>query len=339
MKQTDNPRNNGVFASKIYEYVKYKRALGYKMDDVEERLSRFDKLATDRGESGDGISKELAEEWCKPLPMESSCNRYGRISILRGFSAYLQTMGLQSYIPKLPKYNSSFSPHIFTKAEMAGIFRECDRLHLHRRYTCSLKILMPCLIRLLYGTGIRIGEAMRLKHSDVNLTDGLLLLRECKNGQDRVVPLSLSVREVCKDYVAYKQRIGLDINPDDVFFTSAEGIPGSPSTVYELFRAVMYRAGIPHGGRGKGPRLHDLRHTFCVNALVKLSESGLDLYYSLPILMTYMGHRSIEATNRYVRLTEEMFPNLISKVDEAYRYVFPNLGADMEKEGGIHETD
>lgn len=54
--------------------------------------------------------------------------------------------------------------------------------------------------------------------------------------------------------------------------------------------------------------------------------------------MTYMGHQSIEATNRYVRLTEEMYPNLISRVDEAYRYVFPNLGTDME-EGGGYETD
>lgn len=338
MKQPGQPRNNGVFAEKIYEYVKYKRALGYKMEDVEERLSRFDKLATERGESGNGIGRELAEEWCKPLPMESPYNRYGRISILRGFSAYLQMMGFQSYVPKLPKPAGTFCPHIFTRTEMANIFRECDKLHLHRRYTRSLKIIMPCLIRLLYGTGIRIGEAMRLKHSDVNLSDGLLLLRECKNGRDRVVPMSLSVREVCKDYVAFKQRIGAGTDPEDTFFTSAEGNPGSPSTVYELFRAVMYRAGIPHGGRGKGPRLHDLRHTFCVNALVRLSESGLDLYYSLPVLMTYMGHRSVEATNRYVRLTEEMYPNLIGKVDEAYRYVFPNLGMDME-EGGGYETD
>lgn len=140
MRQIDRPRNNGVYSRKIYEYVKYKRALGYKMEDVEERLSRFDKLATERGESGNGISRELAEEWCKPLPMESPYNRYGRISILRGFSAYLQVMFFESYIPKLPKQASTFCPHIFTKAEMANIFRECDKLHLHRKYTRSLKI-------------------------------------------------------------------------------------------------------------------------------------------------------------------------------------------------------
>ncbi len=308
------------------------------MEDIEERLSRFDQLATERGETGECISRELAEEWCKPLPMESVQNRYGRISHLRGFSSYLQMMGYQAYVPKLPKLGRAFSPHIFTKMEMANIFRECDKLHVHRKYRHTLKIIMPSLIRLLYGTGIRIGEAMNLKHSDVNLSDGLLLLKECKNGQDRVVPMSLSVREVCKDYVAYKQSLGLDTSPDCPFFTSAEGKPGSTETIYELFRTVMYRAGIPHGGRGRGPRLHDLRHTFCVNALVKMSESGLDLYYSLPVLMTYMGHQSIEATNRYVRLTEEMYPNLISKVDEAYRYVFPRLGLDTE-EGGENETD
>lgn len=96
MRQSDRPRNNGVFADRIYEYVKYKRALGYKMEDIEERLSRFDKIATDRGESESGVSRELSDEWCKPLPMESPYNRYGRISILRGFCAYLQMMGFQS---------------------------------------------------------------------------------------------------------------------------------------------------------------------------------------------------------------------------------------------------
>lgn len=81
--------NHGIYASLIEEYVRHKRSLGYKMEDVEERLRRFDQLTIDRGETEIGISKELADEWCKPLPMESGNNRYGRISILRGFSSYL----------------------------------------------------------------------------------------------------------------------------------------------------------------------------------------------------------------------------------------------------------
>ena len=324
--------NHGIYAGLISEYVRHKRSLGYKMEDVEERLRRFDQLTIDRGETEIGISKELADEWCKPLPMETGSNRYGRISILRGFSAYLQVSGHESYMPRLPKVSRDFIPHIFTRQEMAAIFRECDKLTLSRRYTNSVRCIIPCLIRMLYGTGIRIGEAMKLTHADVDFTQGVLILRECKNGQDRLAPMSLSLREICKDWVAYKERLGLSVDAGSLFFTSANGQGFSESSVYETFRIVLQRAGIGHGGRSKGPRLHDLRHTFCVNALVKLSEDGMDLYCSMPILMAYMGHQSLEATNRYVRLTKEMYPHLLLKMDDAYKYVFPGIGQGPTEE-------
>lgn len=322
-------RPNGIYAELISGYVEYKRSLGYKMEDTEERLRSLDSLATERGERG-GISKGLFDAWAKPRPMESESSRYGRISIFRGFSSYLRYLGYDSYIPKLPKYRSVFTPHIYTKAEMSAIFTECDKLTVSRRYMYSCKCAMPALVRMLYGTGIRIGEAVGLTHGDVDLANGVLALRGCKNGQDRIVPLSLSLREVCKDYVAYKLSLGLGVEPHDTFFTAPDGSPCKPATVYEQFRAVLLRAGIGHGGRGEGPRLHDLRHTFCVNSLVKMSESGQDLYYSMPVLMTYMGHQSLDATNRYVRMTQEMYPGLISQVDETYKYVFPEIWGPLE---------
>ena len=324
--------NHGIYAGLISEYVRHKRSLGYKMEEVEERLRRFDQLTIDRGETEIGISRELADEWCRPLPMESGNNRYGRISILRGFSSYLQVIGYESYVPRLPKVSRDFIPHIFTRQEMAAIFRECDKLTLTRHYMNSVRCTMPCIIRMLYGTGIRIGEAMKLTHADVDFTQGVLILRECKNGQDRLVPMSLSLREVCKDWVAYKERLGLSVDTGSPFFTSANGQRFSECSIYEVFRTVLHRAGIGHGGRGKGPRLHDLRHTFCVNALVKLSEAGTDLYCSMPILMTYMGHQSLEATDRYVRLTKEMYPHLLLKMDDAYKYVFPEIGKGLAEE-------
>ena len=136
-----------------------------------------------------------------------------------------------------------------------------------------------------------------------------------------------------KDWVAYKQTMNLPVTAESPFFMAADGLQFPAGTVYETFRAILQRAGIGHGGRGAGPRLHDLRHTFCVNALVKLTEEGQDLYCSLPILMTYMGHQSLDATNRYVRLTQEMYPNLLLKMDEAYKCVFPDLGKSMEEDG------
>ena len=322
--------NHGIYAGLISEYVSHKRSLGYKMEETEERLRRFDQLTIERGETEIGISRDLAEAWAEPFPMESDNYIYGRIIMLRGFSAYLQKVGYASYVPQLPKYKGNFIPHIYTKQEMAAIFRECDKLTLSRHYMYSVKCVMPSLIRMLYGTGIRIGEALKLNHGDVNFEHGVLKLQGCKNGQDRIVPMSLSLREVCKDWVAYKQKLSLPVEADNSFFTSADGRKFTECSVYEIFRQVLQRAGIGHGGRGVGPRLHDLRHTFCVNALVKLTEEGKDLYCALPVLMTYMGHQSIEATNRYVRLTQEMYPHLLLKMDEAYKCVFPDLGKSLE---------
>jgi integrase len=325
--------NYGIYADLIRQYIDYKRSLGFKMEDVDERLRRFDTLTLERKEVKVGISKELFDAWSQPFAEESQANRYHRISLLRGFSAYLQLMGYSSFIPKMPKYYSTFTPHIYTKQEMAAIFRECDKLFVHRRYMYSQKCVMPTLIRMLYGTGIRIGEAIKLTHQDVNLEEGYLMLKECKNGKDRIVPMSLSLREICKDYVAYKQTQNAGTGSENFFFTAPDGTPCKANTIYEIFRTVLSRAGISHGGRGKGVRLHDLRHTHCINAFVKMAESGQDLYYSMPVIMTYMGHQSLEATNRYVRLTEEMYPNLLKKVDETYKYVFPEIGLEPYEAG------
>ena len=329
--------NHGIYSKLMSEYVSHKRSLGYKMEETEERLRRFDQLTIDRGETEIGISKELADAWAEPFPMESDNSRYGRISILRGFSSYLQMVGYTSYLPQLPKHKNNFVPHIYTRQEMSAIFRECDKLTLTRHYMRSMKCVMPCLIRMLYGTGIRIGEALNLTHGDVDFEHGVLKLRECKNGQGRIAPISLSLREICKDWVAYKQKLNLPVDAEKPFFTAADGQQFTECAVYDTFRAVLQRAGIGHGGRGVGPRLHDLRHTFCVNALVKLTEEGQDLYCSLPILMTYMGHQSLEATNRYVRLTQEMFPHLLLKVDEAYKCVFPELGKSLEEDASYED--
>lgn len=267
--------NLGIYARLISQYIDYKRSLGFKMEDTDERLRRFDRLTMERNETEIGISKELFEEWSKPFPMESECNRYGRISILRGFSAYLQLVGYESYIPKMPKYHSTFTPHIYTQKEMECIFRECDKLLVHRHYIYSCKCIMPAVVRVLYGTGIRISEALKLKHKDADLIRGLLTLRDCKNGCDRVVPMSLSLTAVCKDYVAYKISQGTSTKPDSTFFTSPDGRSCQVGTVHENFRGILTRAGIPYGGRSKGPRLHDLRHTLCVNALLKMANALL----------------------------------------------------------------
>lgn len=314
-----------VFSGLITQYIEYKKNIGCKTTVMECLLKRFDKFANDRNEKVLGISKDLADAWCCKFPGESEDNRYYRIIILRGFSSFLQTIGYDSYIPILPKHQSNFVPYIYTPDEMERIFKECDRINAYHHVINSARFSIPCLIRLLYGTGIRIGEAIKLKHCDIDFKNECLLLRECKKGKDRYVPLSPSLALICRDYVTKKQKFGLSINPENYFFVKCNDTSISSKTISNIFNHILERAGIVRNENRKGPRLHDLRHTFCVNSFVQLCESGKDIHNVMLILMTYMGHQSIAATNKYVRIVETMFPEIVRQVDMAHNHIFPNM--------------
>jgi integrase/recombinase XerD len=322
--------NHGAYTDLIKQYIAYKHSLGAKMKSEEGTLQRFNRLTTGQVRRGMGISKELFDEWSVPLLGESGRNRYYRIAILRQFSSYLQMIGYDSYLPRLPKCKSTHTPHIYTKAELAALFQASDKLFQKNNQMDGQLCTLPALLRILYGTGLRLGEALQLRNRDVCLDKEYLFIRasSSKNGRDRIVPLSGSAIEVCRDFFAYKQRQMIDCGGNNYFFTALNGTKCAATTIYAHFRTALYKAGISHKGRGYGPRLHDLRHTFCVDALVQMSESGMDLYYSLPILSTYVGHQSVQATDQYVRLTAAMYPDLIQQVSNAYRYIFPAFESD-----------
>ena len=319
--------NYGVYSALIDQYLEYKRSLGFKMGkNCECYLRLFDRFTIDRGEERVGISKELMDEWSKFRPNESEMTRYARLSAIKAFSVYLVILGYEAYIPKLPKFKYTFTPHIYTQSELSAIFRECDKLMPRQnRIGCPIHI-MPTLIRMLYGTGIRISEALSLTHGDVNVETGILWLRNCKNGRERIVPMSTTLTEVCKDYIAYKERLGLNVEPQKKFFVSRKG-EIQEDLVREYFKTVLYKAGI-----SQNCRLHDLRHTAASNALIKMSSSGMDLYSSLPILMTYLGHQSLRATSQYLHITYELYPQLLKKVNEIGKYVFPEICYEIENE-------
>lgn len=180
---------------------------------------------------------------------------------------------------------------------------------------------MPALIRTLYGTGMRISEALALINKDVNLRDNYFVLRDTKNGTDRLIPFSTSLSEVLKEYVFYRNRLPINTSEETPFFITLRGSFCNRDVIYRRFCKVLMLANIPKDQ----VRLHDLRHTFAVHSLVTMAEAGMDLYCSLPVLSTYLGHQSLRATNSYVRLTSDMYPELIRKIDLICFNVFPKL--------------
>lgn len=311
----------GVFAGPADDFVEFKRSQGYKYYSEAKVLSRFCRFAESYPLEKPVLTKELVADWTSPREDEAKKSRMHRVTCINQFGKYLKQMGYDvCVIPPQSHWNSgSFTPYIFTHEEISKFFKASDNI---RRIPQSRDIhkALPVLMRLLYGCGLRVSEAVGLKCRDVDLEKGILTVREAKNGRDRLIPLSNTLLKLCQEY---RNDVIPWATDEDFFFMAPDRTILSPNTVYGRFRRILWDGGIPYGGKGNGPRLHDLRHTFAVHTLQKWVESGEDLTSMLPVLSVFMGHKSFNATSRYLRLTAEVYPEVVKQVENTCGYVIP----------------
>jgi len=317
-----NPEMIGAFSEKAMEFIEFKRSLGFKYEYEPKCLSRFCRFADEKGVNDIEITKELAVEWCSPKPYESKKSRAHRITCVRQFGIFLSNMGYSAYIlpeQKLTYVSNGFVPYIFSHDEIKRLIKAVDQTT-ERRVSKEMHLSLPVIFRILYSSGLRVSEVCGLKVKDVDLENGILKLKETKNGTERYIPLSESVHKAC---IEYSDKVSW-MSDEDYFFRAPDRTQISPMTIYGRFRTYLLSANISHRGKGKGPRLHDLRHTFAVHTLQKWVESGEDLYVKLPILSVYMGHSNVQATSKYLRLTAEVYPELLKKVENYSDFVIPS---------------
>lgn len=321
VKENKPPVFSGPFATHLYAFIAYKQALGFKYYTIAENLTMFDAYSESFGTDGGSLTKELVDKWIEKSPSEKPQTQLGRITAIRGFGKYLDSMGIPAYIPPVGSGArvQRYAPYIFTHTEISNLFKAADNQRFLQQYPTS-HLIAPAVIRLLYGTGIRISEALALQVFDINWNTGVIKIVDSKFGKDRLIPLTDSLKAYLRVYVA-------KVKPADIFFPNRKGKKLSVNGTYRMFRRILWDAGISHGGRGNGPRLHDLRHTFSAHSIAQMVKQGMDLYVALPILAAYLGHEKLSTTNQYVRLTAEAYPEIISALEEKCGFVFPRIGA------------
>lgn len=312
----------GEFKELLEAFVEQKRNLGYKYNSTRESLLRFSIFSKPYCIENRVLNKQLVSDWTSKRKNEVSKNWAHRNSDLRQFALYLQNLGYDAFIPpKIHKIGQGeYIPYIFTHEEIDRFLRVVDSITPHP--LSNKHQSYPLLFRLLYCCGLRISEAIHLKISDVDFDKGVLFIRESKFNKDRIIPMSLALAAML---IKYQALFNKNNAPEDYYFRNKNGTPLTRARVYDLYRKLLWKAGISHGGKGKGPRLHDLRHAFCVHTLANQVKDGVDLYVALPILSTYVGHNSIRGTQRYVRLTAEAYPELIERVSRTCAYVLPEV--------------
>ena len=218
---------------------------------------------------------------------------------------YVKTSPLPIIVPKGPKYAP---PYIYSQNEIKALLDSSWVLddNYHRRGAFSVTTFRTLLL-LLYGTGLRISEALSLTMGDVNLPDNLLIVRNSKFFKSRLVPIGPKLTTVLQNYLNARRKAYGQPRIDSVLFLNYKRTALSRQTAERYFRLVRQQAGIQRtDGAHYQPRLHDLRSSFAVHRLVTWYQQGADVQKLLPQLSTYLGHVHIANTQVYLTMTPEL---------------------------------
>ena len=312
---------DGFFKPYFEKYIEFKRGKGEKV--ARSTMIRLRKLNNSLNfYNVNHISEQMVEELLAPHEGLSESERQYKTSSLRQFCSFLTFLGIDAAaVP--PKYmraaRSEFRPYIFSEDELHRLVNAADTLPAGRRSNAHQQIY-PVLVRLLIGTGMRIGEVLALNRADVDPSDGVINVINGKNGVSRFIPVADSLKKVL---CGYAETIDMS-DEDKPFFTSSYT---SGHLTYDAMKYMfpkMFRAAGIYMADGKTPNIHSIRHTFCTRSLEKMLERGMDVYTAVPILAAYVGHVNYMDTEKYIHFTEQEHEDFVKK-EASLGNVFPEV--------------
>lgn len=310
-----------ILADLMSQYCSEKIASGERCETTYYHLRRFDDFLFQESLSRRELPKALVNKWTEKRHYESAKTHQLRVRSAAKFAVYMNRSGLPAYIPStigMAISRLDYTPYIFRHDEIIQLLAASERLP--RNYLTPFRHLaIPVIFRLLSGCGLRTNEALKLRVADVDLDNGILTILDTKFRKDRLVPVAPAMAERLRIYAATIPAS----NPESYFFPAPDGGHYNARTLYFMFRRLLTECGIGHGGRGKGPRVHDLRHTFAVHRLLHWYREGVALDAMLPVLAVYLGHQRLTGTQRYLRLTPEIFPDIIATLETSVGSVIP----------------
>lgn len=302
------------------DYLATRRAMGYKLAYQGQMLAQF--AAYLDGIGAEHLTIRHAVDWARQPSNAARAWWAVRLSTVRGFARYVSALDPATEIPPAGLISvpggHRVVPYIYTADDIAKLLEAAGRLPTaHRADTYQT------LIGLVAVTGLREGEAVRLDRDDVDLEQGLLTIRNSKYGKSRQIPVHPSTVAALAGYAARRdtrasRRDGRRHHhpPSDAsFFTSTTGTRLLRDNVSTVFPRLVRAAGLAGSGRGRPPRLHDLRHAFAVRTLIHWYRQGLDVEARLPLLSTYLGHVAPKSTYWYLSAVPELLELVADRLD------------------------
>jgi len=310
----------------LHGFLQFKRSLGYGYIRAEFTLLEFDRFLLEYvRKHRDWHLDQAMIGWLGSKPGRKAVSVSMDAAVLRQFCIYLRRLPGRAHIrePLWPRLQteSSFVPYVLTEGDIRRLLDLATQLD----RPCFRACLYRTLILLLYCTGLRFGEALRLRLRDVDTHAGILFVEPFK-GRARWVPFARSLSREMERYLAARKSIA-SAQPGDRFFVGANSRTLPVSTAACTLRGLFEKAGLKPAQGRVGPRPYDFRHAFAVHRLSRWCRQGVDLHARLPWLSAYMGHIDILGTETYLTATPELLELAGSRLRRRY------LREDAERSG------
>lgn len=300
----------------VKDYVHMKKAMGFSFYDQELRLRNFCKFMNKNKQKK--ITLDLAKKWALDGVKNPTWWHAKQLSVLRAFAIYWKTIEPKTEIwphNYWPIRYQRKNPYIYSNNEVQKLLRACYSLEPKN----SIRPLtFYTLFGLIAACGLRVSEALSLTNDDVDIKSGIITIRVTKFNKTRAIPVHETVRRKLNKYVESRknhcEQVGIEPLASAPFFITLKGGAVSDGVVEWTFNKIALRCGVRKESR-RGPRIHDLRHTFVVRTLESWYQQKKDVEPLLPILSTYVGHAQPGSTFWYMTITPELMALASERMD------------------------
>jgi integrase/recombinase XerD len=286
-------------------YLTRQRSLGMRFDSAGQLLCRFsramgnpeiDEVTPDAVADFLRTKGALSTTWVLKYKVLTGLYRF---AISRG---YVDCSPLPQTLPNLPPQQN---PYVYSTAELGRLLEATATLRIgHSR---QVPAMYRTLLLLLYGSGMRVGEALRLTLRDVDLAEQVITVRDTKFFKTRLLPIGPKLTRELAAHIERRRQLPMPGGHASPLFTTRDGRKWSYPRVITWFQYVRRAAGISCAvGEPRPPRLHDIRHTAAMHRLIAWYHSGQDVQRLLPQLATYLGHIDIRSTQRYLQMSSDL---------------------------------
>lgn len=300
----------------IEDYLALRRSLGFKLHSAGAVLMNFASFMEQK--QAQIITTRLALDWAQQPPNVQPAHWAQRLSFVRCFARHHLAADSRTEVPPpglLPYRPARARPYLYSTHEVERLLEQAlqlpDDVSGFRPWTYH------ALLGLLSVTGLRVGEALRLRLDDTDLDASVLTVRGTKFGKSRLVPIHASTREVLANYLT---RRATHLSGRDAvhFFVTRTGLALDGADVRRTFYTLSRQVGLRGQNDSHGPRLHDFRHRFAVETLMGWYRSGDDAERRLPVLSTYLGHVHVSDTYWYLSAHPQLMALAMARVEQRW---------------------